>query len=137
MSTVPAVQDDDKNIDPRVIAVFQDIRETRGSDFINNFWRYIAFDPALLERTWGEVKDVMATPSELDPMVKEMIYAAVSIANTCTYCIHSHTAGARAKGMTDDQYADFLRVVSLAAKTNHIVNGLQIPVDPEFDKDAG
>jgi len=137
MSTVPAVQDDDKNIDPRVIAVFQDIRETRGSDFINNFWRYIAFDPALLERTWGEVKDVMATPSELDPMVKEMIYAAVSIANSCTYCIHSHTAAARAKGMTDAQYADFLRVVSLAAKTNHIVNGLQIPVDPEFDQDAG
>jgi AhpD family alkylhydroperoxidase len=137
MSTVPVTAADQENTDPRVKAVFDDIRQTRGSDFINNFWLYLAFDPELLERTWSEVKQVMVVPSELDPMTKELIYAAVSIANSCTYCVHSHTAAARAKGMSDGQYADFLRVVSLAAKTNHLVTGLQVPVDDAFNKDAG
>lgn len=123
--------------DPRVTAVFDDIRATRGTDYINNFWQYLAFDPALLEETWQQVKEVMATPGELDPLTREMIYVAVSIANSCRYCIHSHTAAARAQGMTDAQYAELLKVVSLAGKTNHLLNGLQVPVDEVFDADAG
>lgn len=131
MSTVQRPADPES--DPRVKAVFDDIRQTRGSEFINNLWRYLAFNPALLENTWRDVKLVMATPSSLDPMTKELIYTAVSIANACPYCVHSHTAAARAKGMTDAQYAEFLSIVSLAARTNHLLNGIQIPVDPEFD----
>ena len=119
----------------RVKAVFDDIRTTRDSDYVNNFWRYLAFDPALLEQTWREVKSVMAVPSALDPLTKEMLYVAVSIANACTYCIHSHTAAAKAKGMSDEQHADLLRVVSLAAKTNALLNGVQVPVDAAFDAD--
>jgi AhpD family alkylhydroperoxidase len=119
--------------DARVKAVFDDIRATRKTDFINNFWRALAFDPNLLESTWSEVKRVMATPSGLDPLTKEMVYIAVSVANSCSYCVHSHTAAARAKGMTDAQHAELLAIVSLAAKTNHLVTGLQVPVDPEFD----
>ena len=122
--------------DLRVKAVFDDIRATRGSNFINNLWHYLAADPALLETTWRDVKAVMATPSTLDPMTKELIYAAVSIANSCTYCIHSHTAAARAKGMTDEQHAEFLAIVSLAARTNHLLNAMQIPIDPEFDHET-
>ncbi len=117
---------------PRVIAVFDDIRATRKTDFINNIWRYLAFDEDLLERTWAEVKAVMATESELDPLTKELIYLAVSIINNCEYCVHSHSAGARAKGMTPGQHAEVLKIVSLAAKTNHLSNAMQIPVDPEF-----
>ena len=131
MTTISPPVNPEKN--PRVKAVFEDIRETRGSDFINNLWHHLAFDPALLEATWKDVKEVMATPSSLDPMTKELIYAAVSIANSCDYCIHSHTAAARAKGMTDAQYAEFLSIVSLAGRTNHLLNGMKVPVDPEFD----
>jgi len=122
--------------DPRVKAVFDDIRKTRGSDFINNLWPHLAFDPKLLEEVWGEVKAVMATPSELDPMTKEMIYMAVSIANSCNYCVHSHTAAARAKGMTEGMYAEFLRIVTLAGRTNHLANALQLPVDEAFDRSS-
>src|SRR6476659_5588982 len=86
--------------DPRVKAIFDDIRATRKTDLINNLWRSLAFDPALLERTWAEVKALMATPTQLDPLTKELIYIAVSVANSCGYCVHSHTAAARAKGMT-------------------------------------
>lgn len=118
---------------PRVKAVFDDIRKTRNSDFINNIWRYLAFDPTLLETTWQEVKAVMATESALDAQTKEMIYLAVSIANACSYCVHSHTAAAKARGMTDTQHAELLRIVSLAAKTNHLVTGMQIPVDDAFN----
>ncbi len=125
----------DPEADPRVKAVFDDIRATRKSDFVNNLWHYLAFDPGLLESTWAEVKAVMAVPSELDPLTKEMLYIAVSIANSCTYCVHSHTAAARAKGMTDELHADLLRVVTLASKTNALANGLQLPVDPEFEAD--
>jgi len=122
--------------DPRVHAVFDDIRATRKTDFVNNLWRALAFDPALLERTWSEVKQVMAQPTQLDPLTKEMIYIAVSIANSCSYCIHSHTAAARAKGMTEAQHAELLAIVSLAARTNHLANGLQVPVDPAFNAGA-
>jgi AhpD family alkylhydroperoxidase len=131
MSTVRAVVE--AEADPRVAAVFADIRETRKSEFINNFWLYLANDPTALEATWAEVKAVMAEPSALDPLVKEMLYIAVSVTNGCSYCIHSHTAAARAKGMTDSQYGDLLRVIGLAAKTNQIVTALQVPVDAVFD----
>ena len=122
--------------DPRVKAVFDDIRATRKTDFINNMWKALAFDPPLLEGTWQEVKRLMATPSQLDPLTKEMVYIAVSVANACGYCVHSHTAAARAKGMTDAQYAELLAIIALAAKTNSIANGLQLPVDREFDAAA-
>jgi len=118
--------------DPRVKAVFDDIRATRQTDFINNVWRYLAFDSGLLEQVWGEVKAVMATPSALDPRTKEMLYLAVSIANSCTYCVHSHTAAAKARGMTETEHAELLHIVALAAKTNHLVTGMQLPIDPEF-----
>ncbi|WP_432343489.1 carboxymuconolactone decarboxylase family protein [Shinella yambaruensis] len=133
MSTVKPA--DDLEADPRVKAVFDDIRATRKSDFVNNMWRYLAFDPALLERTWAEVKAVMATPSTLDPLVKEMLYIAVSVTNGCSYCVHSHTAAAKAKGMTDGQYAELLSIVSLAGKTNQLATALQVPVDDVFDAD--
>ena len=119
--------------DPRVRAVFDDIRATRGSAFVNNLWHCLAFDPALLERTWADVKALMATPTLLDPLTKEMIYIAVSIANACSYCVHSHTAAARAKGMSDPMHAELLAIVALAARTNHLANGLQVPLDAAFD----
>ncbi len=125
----------DPQSDPRVKAVFDDIRATRKSDFINNMWLYLAFDAALLEKTWADVKAVMAQPSALDPLVKEMLYIAVSVTNGCSYCAHSHTAAAKAKGMTADQHADLLRVISLASRTNQLATALQIPVDPVFDMD--
>lgn len=131
MSTVKPAENIEA--DPRIKAVFDDIRAVRKSDFVNNMWRYLAFDPALLERTWAEVKAVMATPSTLDPLVKEMLYIAVSVTNGCTYCVHSHTAAAKAKGMTDAQYGELLAIVSLAGKTNQLATALQLPVDPVFD----
>lgn len=121
--------------DPRVKAVFDDIRATRKSDFINNFWIYLAFDPELLEETWAGVKSVMAKPSALDPLTKELVYIAVSLTNSCRYCVQSHTAAARAKGMTDAMYADLLRVVSTAGRTNQLLNALQVPVDAAFEMD--
>jgi len=130
MTTVTLL--DDLESDPRVKAVFDDIRETRGSDFINNIWRYLAFNPGLLESTWYDVKRVMTTPGTLDPLTRELIYIAVSITNNCEYCVHSHTAAARAKGMTDEMYAEFLEIVTTAAKTNQLSNSLHLPVDPEF-----
>jgi AhpD family alkylhydroperoxidase len=122
--------------DPRVKAVFDDIRATRGKDYINNLWHYLAFDPALLEETWRDVKAVMAQPTLLDPKTKEMIYLAVSITNACPYCIHTHTVAARTKGMTDPEHAELLRIVALAARMNHLLNGMQIPVDEVFNADA-
>ncbi len=135
MTTIAAPADPEA--DPRVRAVFDDIRATRRTDQINAFWRHLAFDAALLERTWAEVKAVMATPSALDPLTKELVYIAVSITNGCSYCVHSHTAAARAKGMTPAQHADLLAVVALAAKTNQLATALQVPVDPAFDAAPG
>jgi len=134
MTTVRQPQDPEA--DPRVKAVFDDIRATRKTEFVNNLWRTLAFDPPLLASTWAEVKVLMATPTALDPLVKEMIYVAVSIANGCGYCVHSHTAAARAKGMTDAQHAELLAIVSLAGRTNHLATGLQVPLDPAFDAGA-
>lgn len=132
MTTLKAPTDPETN--PRVKAVFDDIRATRQTDFINNLWRQLAFDPALLEATWAEVKRVMAQPSTLDPLTKELIYITASIINGCSYCVHSHTAAAKAKGMTDAQHAELMAIVGLAAKTNQIATALQVPLDPVFDK---
>jgi AhpD family alkylhydroperoxidase len=121
----------DRDASERVAGVFADIRETRQTDFINNFWRVVANDPAQLERTWAELKEVMA-PGALDAMVKELIYIAVSTVNGCSYCIHSHTAAAKQQGATDAMLAELRAVVAAASKTNSIATGLQIPVDAEF-----
>lgn len=128
---------DDPESDPRVKAVFDDIRTTRQTDFINNFWRSLAFDPPLLESTWAEVKRLMASPTLLDPLTKEMVYIAVSVANACSYCVHSHTAAARAKGMSDAQHAELMALIALAGKTNHLVTALQVPVDAAFEARRG
>jgi AhpD family alkylhydroperoxidase len=135
MATTRPAADPESN--PRVKAVFDDIRATRKTDFINQLWRHLAFDPALLERTWAEVKAVMATPSALDPLTKEMIYIAVSVANACSYCVHSHTAAAKAKGMTPAQHGELLAIIALAGKTNQLATALQVPVDDAFDAGRG
>jgi len=116
---------------PEVRAVFDDIMATRKTDWVNNFWKVLATHPPTLRRIWENVKQVMA-PGALDPLVKEMVYVAVSVTNNCEYCIHSHTAGARAKGMNDAQFAELLAVVGLANETNRLANGYRIPVDPQF-----
>lgn len=112
-------------------AVFEDIRATRKSDFVNNFWRALAHDPVALKRTWEEAKAVMA-PGALDPLVKELLYIAVSVTNNCNYCIASHGAAARAKGASEAQLLELMSVVALANKTNRYAIGLQVPVDEAF-----
>ncbi len=136
MPTVPLLTDAQIATTPRLQAVFDDIRATRNSSFVNNFWRALANQPDLLERTWAQVKAVMIEPKPeegaLDPLARELIYLAVSTSNNCTYCIHSHTAAARARGLTDTQHAHLLSILALANQTNTLANALQIPVDPEF-----
>ena len=132
MATVKLLTDDEIAANPRISSVFDDIRSTRSSDFINNFWRALANQPSLLERTWSNLKQVMFTLGALDPLTKELIYIAVSTTNGCSYCVHSHTAAARAKGLSDEQYAEFLAVIGMASETNSLATTLQIPVDPEF-----
>lgn len=122
---------DDSELSPEAAAVFADIRATRGTDYVNHFWRALAHDPALLSRTWASIKQVMA-PGHLDPKVKEMLYLAVSIAHGCEYCIHSHTAAARGKGMTEAELMELLAVVGMASETNRLVAGLGVPVDEVF-----
>jgi len=122
---------DDGDLSPEAAAVFADIRAVRGSDFVNNFWRALAHDPALLKATWERLKGVMG-PGELDPLVKELIYIAVSTANGCSYCVHSHTAAAKAKGMSDAQHGELLAVIGMAMQTNGLVTGLQVEVDDAF-----
>ncbi|MBE0694252.1 MAG: carboxymuconolactone decarboxylase family protein [Aquamicrobium sp.] len=114
-----------------VRAVYDDIMATRGIDWVNNFWKVVAHDPELLKRTWEDLKQVMA-PGALDPLTKEMIYIAVSATNGCEYCTYSHTASARAKGMTDAQLMELLAVVGMANETNRLSNGLRPPVDVKF-----
>ena len=116
---------------PEVRAVFDDIMRTRGTDWINNFWKALANDPAQLKRIWETVKQVMA-PGALDPLVKEMVYVAVSATNGCEYCTYSHTASARKKGMTDAMLMELMAVVGLANETNRLANGLRFPVDRQF-----
>jgi AhpD family alkylhydroperoxidase len=116
---------------PAVKSVYDDIMKTRGIDWINNFWKALANDPKELARVWANVKQVM-TAGALDPLVKEMIYVAVSATNGCEYCTHSHTAAARKKGMTDAMLMELLAVVGLANETNRLANGLRVEVDPQF-----
>jgi AhpD family alkylhydroperoxidase len=116
---------------PQVKVVYDDIMKTRGVDWINNFWKVLANDPAQLARVWAQVKQVMA-PGALDPLVKEMVYVAVSATNGCEYCTFSHTAAARKKGMTDAMLMELMAVVGLANQTNRLANGLRIDVDPQF-----
>ena len=120
---------------PEVRAIFDDIKATRGVPDVNNFWKYLAHDPRTLRRTWESIKEVMA-PGALEPKVKEMLYVAVSIAHGCNYCIHSHTAGARAKGMTEAEYREMIAIVGMAAETNRLVTALGVPVDDVFLVDA-
>ena len=132
MSTVKLVEYDDAS--PEVKAVYDDIRRTRQTDFINNFWKALANYPATLKRVWSAGKEVMA-PGEIDAVTKEMIYIAVSVANACEYCVHSHTSGAFGKGMTEAQYGELLAVIALAQQNNGLASGMQVPVDEVFKKD--
>ena len=116
---------------PEVRSVYDDIMKTRGTDWINNFWKALANDPRELARVWSNVKQVMA-PGAIDPLVKEMIYVAVSATNGCEYCTYSHTASARNKGMTEEMFMELMAVAALANETNRLANGLQFPVDPQF-----
>jgi len=130
MATVTLLADDE--LSPEARDVFDDIRTTRKSDFVNNFWRALAHDPVTLKRTWESIKAVMG-PGVLDPKVKEMLYIAVSIAHGCSYCIHSHTASARAKGMTEAEFNELLAIVGMAAETNRLVTALGVEVDEAYE----
>jgi AhpD family alkylhydroperoxidase len=118
--------------DEAVKAVYDDIMATRKTDWINNFWKILAHDPVVLKRTWESLREIMG-PGALDPLVKEMIYIAVSATNGCEYCTYSHTASARAKGMTTEQYMELLAVVGKANETNRLANALRPPVDVQFE----
>ncbi|HTJ30127.1 MAG TPA: carboxymuconolactone decarboxylase family protein [Acidobacteriaceae bacterium] len=133
MATVKLWTDEEAAADPRVSAVFEEIRAARKSTFINNFWRALANQPDQLERTWASLKAVMMAPGALDPLTRELLYIAVSTANGCGYCIHSHTAAARAKGMTEAQHAELTAIIAMASQTNALATALQIPIDPEFE----
>ena len=114
-----------------VKAVYDDIMATRNTDWVNNFWKVLAHHPQTLQRVWSNIKQVMANGA-LDPLTKELIYVAVSVTNNCDYCIASHTAGAKAKGMTDEQLGELLAVVGLANETNRLAVGYGVPIDERF-----
>ncbi len=130
MATVRLLRDDE--LSPEAREIFADIRATRQTDFVNNFWRALAHDPETMKRTWESLKAVMG-PGALDPKVKEMIYIAVSVAQGCPYCVHSHTAGARAKGMTEAEYRELLAIVGMASETNRLVTALGVPIDDAYE----
>jgi AhpD family alkylhydroperoxidase len=123
---------DAADVSPEVRAVFDDIKALRNVEDVNNFWKYLARDPVGLKRTWESVKQVMA-PGALSPLVKEMIYVAVSVTNNCGYCIASHTASARRAGMTEAMFAELMAVVGMANETNRLANGYRVPIDEAFD----
>ena len=129
MSLFGLIEYDDASAEVR--AIYDDIMATRKTDWINNFWKAIANHPATLKRMWGNVKQVMALGA-LDPLTKELVYIAVSITNNCPYCIASHTASARTKGMTDEQFAELLAVIGLANDTNRVAIGYGVPIDDRF-----
>ena len=116
---------------PEVRAVYDDIRITRQTSAINNFWKALARDPATLRRTWDSVKQIMG-PGALDPLTKELIYLAVSATNQCSYCIASHTAAARKAGMTDAMFAELMAVTGMANETNRLASGYQVEIDEQF-----
>ena len=129
MATLPIIEYEAASEEVR--AGYDEIMEARGTDWVNNFWKVLANDPANLRRTWESVKQVMA-PGALDPLTKEMLYIAVSSAHGCEYCINSHTAAARNKGMTDRMLAELVAVVGMAAETNRMVTALQVELDDAF-----
>jgi AhpD family alkylhydroperoxidase len=129
MGVVPLLSDEAAGAE--ALAVFDDIREKRQTDYVNNFWRALAADPALLAAVWARLQVVMA-PGALDPLVKEMIYVAVSVTNGCAYCTHSHTAAAKARGMTEAQHGELLAVIAMAGQTNALAVGLGVEVDERF-----
>jgi AhpD family alkylhydroperoxidase len=131
MPTYPLIEYADAS--PEVRAVYDDIMATRKVDWINNFWKALANDPALLKRTWEDIKQIMA-PGALDPLTKEMIYVAVSVTNQCGYCIASHTVSAQKKGMTDAMFQELMAVVGMANETNKMVTGYQVEIDDQFRK---
>ena len=120
-----------KDASPEVRAIYDDIMATRKTDWINNFWKAIAHDPVMLKRTWEDLKQIMA-PGALAPLTKELIYIAVSVTNQCTYCIASHTASARNKGMTDAMFHELQAVIGMANETNKLVTGYQVEIDEQF-----
>lgn len=128
-TAVPMI--DDAAASAEVKAVFDDIKQTRDTDYINNFWRILANDPVTLKRIWGGLKEVMA-PGALDPLTKEMIYLAISISNGCAYCSHSHGAAAKGRGMTREMFAELLAIVGMANQTNKLADGYRVPVDERF-----
>jgi AhpD family alkylhydroperoxidase len=128
-TAVPMI--DERDASPEVKAVFDDIRATRNTDYINNFWRVLANDPATLKRIWVGLKEVMA-PGALDPLTKEMIYLAISISNGCAYCSHSHGAAAKGRGMTKEMFAELMGIVGMANQTNKLADGYRVPVDEAF-----
>jgi AhpD family alkylhydroperoxidase len=128
MATYALIEYEDAGAEVR--AVYDDIMLTRGVDWVNNFWKALAHDPALLRRTWESVKAVMA-PGALDPLVKELIYVAVSVTNQCGYCIASHTASARNKGMTPEMFAELMAVAGMANQTNRLASGYQVEIDAQ------
>ena len=134
MAQVKLVEDHDAS--PEVKAVFDDIRKTRDTDYINNIWRALATHPPLLKRFWSQMKEVMVKPSRLDPLTKEFVYLAVSITNNCEYCINSHIAAARKKGMDDTTLAELVELVALANAGNRLTTGLQVEVDERYKPKA-
>jgi AhpD family alkylhydroperoxidase len=120
-----------KDASPRVREVYDDIMATRKTDWINNFWKALANDPVTLKRTWEDIKQIMA-PGVLDVLTKELIYVAVSVSNQCGYCIASHTASAKAKGMTDDMFRELMAIVGMANETNRLASGYQIEIDERY-----
>lgn len=134
MATVTLIHYADAS--PEVRAVYDDIKATRNVPDVNNFWKTLAHNPALLKRTWEDLREVMA-PGALDGVTKELIYIAVSVANGCEYCVHSHTASARAKGMTDEQYRELLAIIAMASQTNALATAFQTPVDSAFQASTG
>jgi AhpD family alkylhydroperoxidase len=120
-----------KDASPEVRAIYDDIMAVRKTDWINNFWKALAHDPATLKRTWEDIKQIMG-PGALDPLTKELIYVAVSVSNQCDYCIASHTVSARKKGMTDAMFKELMAVVGMANETNRLSAGYQVEIDPQF-----
>jgi len=131
MSAHGAIDYNDASSEVR--AVFDDIKRTREIKDVNNFWKYLARDPATLKRTWESIKEIMA-PGALDARTKEMIYLAVSVTNGCGYCIASHNAAARKAGMSEAMCGELMAVVGMANETNRLANGYRVPIDPAFEK---
>ncbi|MFN7933441.1 MAG: carboxymuconolactone decarboxylase family protein [Bryobacteraceae bacterium] len=115
-----------------VRAVYDDIMTTRKTDYVNNLWKALANHPPTLQRTWARVKEMMGGPGSLDPVVREMIYIAVSVTNNCTYCIATHSASARAKGMSEEMFGELMAIVGLANETNRLANGYRVDVDERY-----